>query len=344
MKFSPDLDAFCFRGKQPFKIAKAPTDLKTKPYTDDADMLAKLEATRDEIDELQQMLYAQNRRGILFVFQAMDAAGKDGTIRHVLTGVNPAGVEVHEFKRPSEEELDHDFLWRCQKNMVQRGRIGIFNRSYYEEVLVCRVHPEIVTKVQRLPEASVKDLKQTFKDRLRAMADYEQYLAENGITVVKFFLNVSKKEQKSRFLDRIREPEKNWKFNLGDVKERAFWNEYQEAYEKAINATATKRSPWYVIPADDKASMRLLVSAAVVRELKALDLKWPELPVEQKASLAEAEKFLLNEDGKQKAEPQAAPAPVKEAKAVKAKKAAKSVKPAKSKKAKKAAKPSKSAD
>jgi PPK2 family polyphosphate:nucleotide phosphotransferase len=295
MKLNADLDEFCCTGKKSLTIAKTSTKLKAKLYKNDADLTAKLASFREEIDELQQKLYAQNRQGILFVFQAMDAAGKDGTIRHVLSGVNPAGVEVREFKRPSEEELDHDYLWRCQKAMVQRGRIGIFNRSYYEEVLVCRVHPDIVKDYQRLPAAATKDMKGFYKARIAAIASYEDYLADNGIKVVKFFLNVSKKEQKQRFLERIQTPEKNWKFNLGDVKERQHWDAYMDAYEKAINGTATKKSPWYVIPADDKGTMRLLVSAAILREMSQLDLKWPTLPAEQKAELAEAEKLLLAE-------------------------------------------------
>jgi PPK2 family polyphosphate:nucleotide phosphotransferase len=295
MKLNADLDSFCYQGKKAFHISKTPTKPSGKLYKNETELTTKLATFREEINEQQQKLFAQNRHGVLLIFQAMDAAGKDGTIRHVMSGVNPAGVEVHDFKRPSEEELDHDFLWRCQKCMVQRGRIGIFNRSYYEEVLVCRVHPEIVQQYQRLPAKATKDMKSLYKGRLKAMANYEGYLADNGITVIKFFLHVSKEEQKKRFLERIREPEKNWKFNAGDVKERQHWEAYQEAYEKAINGTASKQSPWYVIPADDKGAMRLLVSAAILREMEKLDLKWPELPAEEKAALAAMEKALLAE-------------------------------------------------
>jgi PPK2 family polyphosphate:nucleotide phosphotransferase len=248
-----------------------------------------------EIDDLQQRMYAQNRHGMLLIFQAMDAAGKDSTIKHVMSGVNTEGVESHAFKRPTVAELDHDFLWRHLRVMPPRGRIGIFNRSYYEEVLVCRVHPEIVTKIQRVPKNTSTDLKQLFKDRLQDIANYEAYSGRNGIHVVKFFLNVSRDEQKRRFLARIDTPSKNWKFEAGDVKERAHWEAYMDAYQKAIRATATDASPWYVIPADDKKAMRLIVSAAVLAELKKLKLQWPVLPPDQLAVLTESREMLMNE-------------------------------------------------
>jgi PPK2 family polyphosphate:nucleotide phosphotransferase len=295
MKLPIDVAEFRHTGTKKFKIDKAPTSLSKKLYKDSADLNLKLQKAREEIDELQQKMYAHDRYGLQVIFQAMDAAGKDGTIRHVMSGINPGGVEIHNFKRPSDDELDHDYLWRCQKVACPRGRIGIFNRSYYEEVLVCRVHPEIVTKYQRLPAASTRDMKSLYASRLRDISRYEEYLHGNGIRVVKFFLHVSKEEQKNRFLDRIREPSKNWKFNSADVKERGFWDDYMSAYEKAINGTASKLCPWYAIPADDKGAMRLLVSAAILHELGQLDLKWPQLPPEQKADLAEAEKLLLAE-------------------------------------------------
>jgi PPK2 family polyphosphate:nucleotide phosphotransferase len=240
-------------------------------------------------------MYADDRRGLLLVFQAMDAAGKDGTVRHVMSGINPGGVEVQNFKRPSEEELDHDYLWRCMKVAPPRGRIGIFNRSYYEEVLVCKVHPEIVTKYQRLPLDATEKMGTLFEQRYEDIANYESYLTRNGITVVKFFLNVSKAEQKARFLERIDTQSKNWKFNPGDVQERSHWHAYMDAYQEAINATATKQSPWYVVPADDKGDMRLIISAAILQHLQAMDLHWPKLPADLIAGLAAAKATLLAE-------------------------------------------------
>lgn len=292
---SIDPKPFRFNGKRALKIGKAASKLKTRLYKNEADMKSKLEVYRVAIDTLQQKMYAQDRYGLLVVFQAMDAAGKDGTIRNVMNGINPGGVEVQNFKRPSEEELDHDYLWRCMKVTPPRGRIGIFNRSYYEEVLVCRVHPEIVTKGQRLPTEATRDMGKLFAQRFKDIAQFENYLIRNGIHVVKFFLNVSKAEQKKRFLERIDTPAKNWKFNAGDVKERARWDDYMRAYEDAVNATASKSAPWYVIPADDKGDMRLLVSAAILQQLKDMELKWPTLHPDQVASLAEAKAQLLAE-------------------------------------------------
>jgi PPK2 family polyphosphate:nucleotide phosphotransferase len=240
-------------------------------------------------------MYAQNRQGLLLVFQAMDAAGKDSTIKHVMSGVNTQGVECHAFKRPTDAELDHDFLWRTTRVLPPRGRIGIFNRSYYEEVLVCRVHPEIVTKIQRLPAETTKNLDKLFADRLKDIRNLESYCHRNGIRIVKFFLHVSKEEQKKRFLARIDTPSKNWKFEEGDVKERAHWKDYMAAYEDAISTTATEECPWYVVPADDKKNMRLIVSAAILAEMQTMKLKYPELPEEQKKHLQAAKQLLLAE-------------------------------------------------
>jgi PPK2 family polyphosphate:nucleotide phosphotransferase len=240
-------------------------------------------------------MYAQDRYALLLVFQAMDAAGKDGTIQHVMSGINPHGVEVTAFKKPSEEELDHDYLWRTTKALPGRGIVGIFNRSYYEEVLVVRVHPEILES-QRLPEGTLDHLPALWKRRFGEIRNFEEHQEANGMRIVKFFLHVSKAEQKKRFLDRIDDPSKNWKFNAGDLKERACWAEYQEAYEEAITATASKASPWYIIPADDKGDMRLLVSAAILSEMKRLRLAWPVLPLDQQASLASCREELLNPD------------------------------------------------
>ncbi|CAG0984385.1 partial Polyphosphate:ADP phosphotransferase, partial [Anaerolineae bacterium] len=226
---------------------------------------------------------------LLLVFQAMDAAGKDGTIKHVMSGVNPQGVQVFSFKQPSSEELDHDFLWRTTKCLPERGRIGIFNRSYYEEVLVVRVHPPILAG-QKLPPELVT--KRIWDERLEDIAALERYLTRNGVAIVKFFLHVSKKEQKKRFLDRLEEPDKNWKFALGDVEERKHWDAYQEAYEEAIRATATPWAPWYVVPADAKWYTRLVVASAVIDALERMDLAYPQVDEAKKAELAKAREAL----------------------------------------------------
>ncbi len=238
----------------------------------------------------QDKLYAQDRRSLLLVFQAMDAAGKDGTIKHVMSGVNPQGCQVVAFKQPSAEDLDHDWMWRCWKHLPERGRIGIFNRSYYEEVLVVRVHREILN-AQKLPPGAIS--KKIFRERLQDIARFEDYLHRNGTTVLKFYLHVSKDEQKKRFLERLDEPEKNWKFAAGDVKERALWDDYMEAYEDAIRATATKDSPWFVVPADNKWFTRLVVAAAIVEALEKMDLAYPAVTPAQRAELAGAREALL---------------------------------------------------
>ncbi len=294
MKLKLDLADFRISDGKSFRIAKAKTKVKDL-YTDSAHYGTLIDQFREEIDDLQQKMYAQDRQGLLLIFQAMDAAGKDSTIKHVMSGVNIQGVEVHSFKRPTSDELDHDFLWRTSRVMPPRGRIGIFNRSYYEEVLCCRVHPEIVTHIQRLPEKTTKNLDTLFDDRLKDIRNFEAYSHRNGIRIVKFFLNVSKEEQKKRFLARIDTPSKNWKFEEGDVKERGFWKEYMHAYEQAIRNGSTEDCPWYVIPADDKKNMRLIVSAAILHEMQNMKLKYPELPAEQKAHLAVAKTLLLEE-------------------------------------------------
>ena len=294
MRLKLDLEDFRVPDGRPFQIKRAKTAIKDL-YKDDAHYEALIAEFRTEIDELQQKMYAQDRQGLLIIFQAMDAAGKDSTIKHVMSGVNTQGIESHAFKRPTSSELDHDFLWRTTRVMPPRGRIGIFNRSYYEEVLICRVHPEIVTSIQRLPDKTTKNLDKLFEDRLKDIRNFEAYNHRNGIRVLKFFLHVSKSEQKKRFLSRIDTPSKNWKFEEGDVKERGHWNEYMDAYQDAIRATATDDCPWYVVPADDKKNMRLIVSAAVLKEMQGMKLKYPELPPEQKSKLAAAREFLLNE-------------------------------------------------
>ena len=239
--------------------------------------------------ELQDKLYAQDRWSVLLIFQAMDAAGKDGTIKHVMSGVNPQGCQVYSFKVPSAEDLDHDFLWRTNKCFPERGRIGIFNRSYYEEVLVVRVHPEILGK-QKLPSKLVtKDL---WKERYESIADFERHLARNGTVILKFFLNVSRKEQKRRFLERLELPEKNWKFSEADAKERGFWKDYMAAYEDAIRATATPEAPWYVVPADNKWFTRIVVASAIIDAMGRLGLSYPEVGPEKKKELKAARNVL----------------------------------------------------
>jgi PPK2 family polyphosphate:nucleotide phosphotransferase len=241
--------------------------------------------------ELQDKLYAQDRWSVLLIFQAMDAAGKDGAIKHVMSGINPQGCQVFSFKAPTSEELDHDFMWRCLKNLPERGRIGIFNRSYYEETLVVRVHENIL-RSQKLPEKLIT--KNIWDDRFQDIRNIEKYLTNNGVIIRKFFLHVSKDEQRKRFLERIDNPEKNWKYSSADAKERGHWNEYMKAYEDMIRNTATKDSPWYVIPADNKWFTRLAVAAAVIDSLASLDLKYPVVGVEQLKQLAEAKSLLNN--------------------------------------------------
>ena len=242
--------------------------------------------------QAQDRLYAQDRWSVLLIFQAMDAAGKDGTIKHVMSGVNPQGCQVYSFKQPTSEDLDHDFLWRTSRCLPERGRIGIFNRSYYEEVLVVRVHPEILAK-QKLPEELVT--KDIWDERLEDIATLERFLARNGTMILKFFLHVSHAEQKRRFLERLDRPEKNWKFSTADVAEREFWDSYMDAYEEAIRATAAPHAPWFVVPADNKWFSRLVVAAAIVHAMEELDLHYPKVDAAQRKELAKARKRLENE-------------------------------------------------
>ena len=245
----------------------------------------------DALTELQDKLYAQDKWAVLLIFQAMDAAGKDGAIKHVMSGVNPQGCQVFSFKSPSAEELDHDYLWRCMKCLPNRGQIGIFNRSYYEETLVIRVHPEFLEK-QKLPSKLIT--KNIWKERFQDIRNFEQYLARNGVVVRKFFLHVSKKEQKRRFLERINESTKNWKFSANDASERDHWDAYMEAYEDTIRSTATKESPWYVVPADNKWFTRVVVAAAVIETLASLKLAYPKVGEEKLKELAAAKRVLID--------------------------------------------------
>ena len=288
---------------QPFRIANGnkfrlkdvdPGD--TLQFTSEDRVRAKevLEIGTAGIAELQDMLYAQDKWAVLLIFQAMDAAGKDGTIKHVMSGVNPQGCQVFSFKSPSSEDLDHDFLWRSMRCLPNRGNIGIFNRSYYEEVLVVRVHPEFLAK-QKLPAALVSD--DIWQDRFEDIRSFERYLHRNGTKILKFFLHVSKKEQKRRFLARTEDPEKNWKFSASDMAERQYWDEYQDAYEDMIRNTATKDSPWYVVPADNKWFTRAVVGAAIVDTLASLDLAYPKVDKKRREEIASARTLLQSNNG-----------------------------------------------
>lgn len=247
--------------------------------------IIQLKAGIERLSELQNKLYAQNSYGILIIFQAMDAAGKDSTIKHVMSGINPQGCQVYNFKTPSDEELDHDYLWRSSRCLPERGRIGIFNRSYYEEVLIARVHPYILAS-QKLPLQPKGD--RIWQQRFQDINHYEQYLTNNGIVILKFFLNVSKSEQKKRFLKRLDTPEKNWKFSMSDVEERQHWDEYQIAYEDIFNNTSTEAAPWSIIPADHKWYTRLAVAEIIIKRLEELDLQYPSVNPEHETVLKEA--------------------------------------------------------
>lgn len=245
----------------------------------------------DELSSLQRLHYASTHCALLLIFQAMDAAGKDGAIRHVMSGVNPQGVQVFSFKRPSATELKHDFLWRTTRSLPERGRIGIFNRSYYEEVLVVRVHPEIL-RGQALPDESL-DEKTVWQERYRSIVDLESHLYRNGTRIIKFFLHLSEEEQRKRFLDRIDEPEKNWKFSLADIEERKFWKQYMRVYEACVGATSTKMAPWYVVPADDKKNARLIVSTIILDTFKSLNMHYPKTDAKRQQELQSIRKRLL---------------------------------------------------
>ena len=286
---------------KPFRVSKGkqfqlkdvdPND--TLEFTKAADRNRAGKALMDDakaLSELQDKLYAQDKWAVLLIFQGMDAAGKDSAIKHVMSGVNPQGCQVFSFKSPSSEELDHDYLWRCVKRLPNRGNIGIFNRSYYEEVLVVRVHPGFLAK-QRIPPQLVG--KDTWAERFEDIRNFEQYLGRNGVVVRKFFLHVSKKEQKRRFLERIDDPKKNWKFSSSDTAERDFWDKYMEAYEEMIRETATKHAPWYVVPADNKWFTRVIVAAAVIEALADLDLGYPKVDEKKMQELAAAKARLLH--------------------------------------------------
>ncbi len=278
-----------FNGK--FKLSSVTAD--PSGYIDQSkNYKKKLDKVVDEIKDLQRTLYAHDKHSILLVFQAMDAAGKDSTIRAVMTGINPAGCQVFSFKKPSSKELDHDFLWRTNRCLPERGRIGIFNRSYYEEVLVVRVHPDILG-YQNLPNTI--DYDSIWNERYESIADLEKHLARNGTVIVKFWLNVSKEEQKNRFISRIDTQEKNWKWSSSDLKERGYWDDYMHAYEEALRNTSKSWAPWYAIPADDKPFMRYSVAKIVKQTLESLNMSYPELDAEEQAKLMHSREQLLNE-------------------------------------------------
>jgi PPK2 family polyphosphate:nucleotide phosphotransferase len=257
-----------------------------------------LEAQVGELSELQQLLYAHDRYSVLLIFQAMDAAGKDGAIKHVMSGVNPQGCQVFSFKHPSATELEHDFLWRTTQCLPERGRIGIFNRSYYEEVLIVRVHPEIL-RGQMLPDGLVKE-KTIWKERYRSIVELENHLHRNGTRVIKFFLHLSEEEQRKRFLARIDEPDKNWKFSQSDIEERKFWKQYMQAYEACLSATSTKIAPWYVVPADDKENARLIISRTILDTFKSLKMRYPETDDKRRQELLSIREQLMKQGPSEK--------------------------------------------
>lgn len=289
-----DTTDFRITDEETLSLPARPTRIEDV-YRDTSDYKDQIEALQEQINDLQRMMYAHDRYSLLLIFQAMDAAGKDGTIRAVLSGVNVHGLSVHAFKQPSAEELDHDFLWRTTVRLPQRGRIGVFNRSYYEEVLVVRVHPKIVRDYQKLPVERTGDLDALWQDRFESIRNFEKHLEHNGTKVLKFFLHLGRDEQRDRFIDRIDEPEKNWKFSEGDVKERGFWDHYQRAYEEAINATATRNAPWFVVPADDKKTMRLIVARIIRDEMKSLDMTYPEVTDQRRAEMQGYREQLLKD-------------------------------------------------
>ncbi len=277
-----DSSDFCVREGRKVDLRRWPTRV-APVYTSKKRYSALLQEHVAQLSHLQQLLYASNRFAVLLIFQAMDAAGKDGAIRHVMSGVNPQGCQVFSFKHPSAAELQHDFLWRTTRDLPERGRIGIFNRSYYEEVLIARVHPEILLG-EGLPGAT-RDATAIWRDRYRSIVDLERHLHANGTRIIKFFLHLSKDEQRKRFLERIDQPEKNWKISAGDIEERKFWDRYMSAYEDCLGATSTAAAPWYVVPADDKENSRLIVSRIVVDTLEALALRYPKADAARRREL-----------------------------------------------------------
>lgn len=272
-------------------LKKLPTRVKPS-YKSRKDYNRLLDMQVNQLSTLQRLHYASNRYAVLLIFQAMDAAGKDGVIRSVMSGINPQGCQVYSFKHPSTAELAHDFLWRTSQCLPERGQIGIFNRSYYEEVLIVRVHPEIL-RGQGLPDRQLNE-KSVWRERYRSIVDHENHLYRNGTRIIKFFLHLSKEEQRKRFLDRIDAPEKNWKFSLADIEERDFWEQYQRAYAACLKATSTKKAPWYVVPADDKKNARLIISRIILDTFQALDMHYPETDAQRQRELLTIRHQLMN--------------------------------------------------
>jgi PPK2 family polyphosphate:nucleotide phosphotransferase len=287
MKIDPD--DFRVKDGKNVNLKKWPTDIKSY-YESKKQFKEALQERVNELSELQNLLYAANRFAVLLIFQAMDAAGKDGAIKHVMSGINPQGCQVYSFKHPSLEELDHDFLWLTTRYLPERGRIGIFNRSYYEEVLIVRVHKELL-RAENLPQEILDD-KNIWDERYRSIRDLEAHLHRNGTRIVKFFLHVSKEEQRERFLSRIDEPEKNWKFNRGDIEEREYWSDYMAAYEACLEGTSTRHSPWFIVPADDKQNTRLIISEIILHTLRKLKMKYPVLDEKRRNELRSLRKLL----------------------------------------------------
>ncbi|MDE1770787.1 MAG: polyphosphate kinase 2 family protein [Thaumarchaeota archaeon] len=280
---------FLVRPDEKVKLKKWPTNVK--PVYKSKEEYHKILAEHvKELASLQSLLYASNRYSLLLIFQGMDAAGKDSAIKHVMSGVNPQGCQVYSFKHPSIEELEHDFLWRTTRSLPERGKIGVFNRSYYEEVLIVRVHPEILSS-QRLPDEFL-DKKTIWKDRYHSIVDLEKHLHLNGTKIIKFFLHLSKEEQRKRFLERIDNPEKNWKFGVADIEERKFWDDYMDAYDDCLSATSTTNSPWYIVPADGKENSRLMVSQIVLDSLKELRMAYPKTDAKRRQDLQSIRKML----------------------------------------------------
>lgn len=285
-------DTFRVHAGDKVNLKKWPTDINAI-YDSKKDYKKQLKSQVTQLSELQRRLYASNRYSILIIFQAMDSAGKDGTIRHIMSGINPQGCQVFSFKHPSYSELQHDFLWRTNQCLPERGRIGIFNRSYYEEVLVVRVHPEILHS-QNLPDKLLKD-EAIWQQRYNSINDLENHLFQNGTRVIKFFLHLSKEEQRKRFIARIDKPEKNWKFTSADMNERGYWDEYMTAYEKCLTETSSEKAPWYVIPADDKKNARLITSQIILDTFESLKMEYPQVSNEHRAELQACKKQLLKE-------------------------------------------------
>jgi PPK2 family polyphosphate:nucleotide phosphotransferase len=285
---------YCIRDGSKFRLKDYETNDSFNLGSEDKSLVKQtIQIGVEGLATMQDILFAQDKWSLLLVFQAMDAAGKDGAIKHVMSGVNPQGCQVSSFKAPTSEELDHDFLWRCQKHLPERGRIGIFNRSYYEEVLIVRVHKQILESQKLAKELITKDI---WKERFQDIRNFEKYLYRNGTIVIKFFLNISKEEQKRRFIERIDNPDKNWKFSAADVDERKYWKEYMNAYQDMIRNTATENSPWYVVPADDKSYARIIIASAILNTMDAMELEYPKVSKEAIAELKEIKNKLMLEE------------------------------------------------